>query len=177
VIDIFRIRFPKDKLAQFTPQERAFFFLFGYSLNQMAVFKKLVVFSSNKTPEAYVHQHVSRAQTQILVRHMVGIVSEAWELVNTRFLRGPVGKEYQDRLGPMGKEALEALKSHFGGSGLLSKMRNQIAFHHPYEADIEAGFKRRQKPQNSISTGIGIWRKKISTAFTLSPIWLWSTQS
>jgi hypothetical protein len=73
VIDIYKIKFSKDKLRQFTPQERAFFFLFGYSLNQMAIFKKLVVFSSNRTPEAPVHEQVSGAQTQILVRHMVGV--------------------------------------------------------------------------------------------------------
>lgn len=140
MIDIFRIRFPKEKLRALSSEERSLFFLLGYAANQIAVFRKIVVFATNKTPEEYVDQHVTGAQTQILVRHMVGVVCEAWELINKRFIQKPVGREYQDLLNQAGKDALAKLKSHFGGYNLLSKIRNNFAFHHPYDADVDAGF-------------------------------------
>jgi hypothetical protein len=36
--------------------------------------------------------------------------------------------------------ALADLKKHFGGSNLLSKLRNNVAFHHPYESDMDAAW-------------------------------------
>jgi hypothetical protein len=141
VVDIYRIKFPKEKLREFSSEERSLFFLLGYAANQIAVFKKLVVFATNHShDDRHVQSVVEGAQTQILVRHFIGVVSEAWELVNKRFIQKPVGREYQARLHPNGKEALAKLKSHFGGSNILNTVRNQFAFHHPYDAEVDAGF-------------------------------------
>jgi hypothetical protein len=115
--------------------------LLGYAANQIAVFKKLVVFATNHShDDRRVQSFVEGAQTQILVRHFIGVVSEAWEPVNKRFIQKPVGREYQARLHPSGKEALSKLKTHFGGSNILNTVRNQFAFHHPYDAEVDAGF-------------------------------------
>ena len=51
-----------------------------------------------------------------------------------------MGKEYQAHLGSQGLEALAKLKSHFGGSNILNRLRNNVAFHHPGDADVAAGF-------------------------------------
>lgn len=148
MIDIYRINFPKEKLRELSPEERSLLFLLGYAANQLVIFKKLVVFSSNKTPEEYVHQHVSGAQTQILVRHMIGVVSEAWELINRRFIQKGVGREYQSLLSSRGMDALSKLKSHFGSSNVLNKIRNNFAFHHPYEAEVDAAFNAACKSED-----------------------------
>ena len=42
MIDIYRIKFPKEKLREFSSEERSLLFLLGYAANQIAVFKKLV---------------------------------------------------------------------------------------------------------------------------------------
>src|SRR4051794_33013123 len=93
MIDIYRIKFSKEKLREFTAEERSLFFLLGYAANQIAVFKKLVVFGTNHTSDdRHVQAMVEGAQTQIIVRQFVDIVSEAWELVNRRFIQRPVAK-------------------------------------------------------------------------------------
>ncbi len=47
MIDIFQIKFPKERLAEMSVDERSLFFLLGYAVNQIAVFRKMTVFSSN----------------------------------------------------------------------------------------------------------------------------------
>ena len=47
MIDIYRIKFPKERLQDLTTEERSLFFLLGYAANQIAIFKKLTVFATN----------------------------------------------------------------------------------------------------------------------------------
>jgi hypothetical protein len=141
MIDIYRIKFPKERLSDLTSEERSLFFLLGYAANQIAVFKKLTVFATNIDSEPQIRSRVEGAQTQILVRHLVGVVTEAWELIEKRFLNKPIGREYRaSRLGPTGLESIAALQKHFGGSNVLNNIRNQYAFHHPYNAEVETAF-------------------------------------
>jgi hypothetical protein len=140
MIDIFQIKFPKERLAEMSVDERSLFFLLGYAANQIAVFRKMTVFSSNIDSDSPVKSRVEGAQTQMLVRHYVGVVAEAWELVEKRFLNKPIGKEYRARLSSKGLEAITRLQGHFGGSNLLNRIRNEYAFHHPYNSDVDAGY-------------------------------------
>jgi hypothetical protein len=141
MIDIYRIKFPKERLADFTTEERSLFFLLGYAANQIAVFKKITVYASNIDSDPPVRSRVEGAQTQILVRHLVGVVTEAWELIEKRFLNKPIGKEYRtSRLGPMGLDSIARLQKLFGGSNILNNIRNQYAFHHPYNAEVDTAF-------------------------------------
>ncbi|WP_316228698.1 hypothetical protein [Bradyrhizobium sp. SZCCHNR1045] len=141
MIEIYRIKFPKERLHELTIEERSLFFLLGYAANQIAIFKKLTVFATNIDSEARARSMVEGAQSQILVRHLVGVVAEAWELIDKRFLRKPIGNEYRlSRLGPMGKTSIANLQKHFGSSNILNKIRNQYAFHHPYNAEVDTAF-------------------------------------
>jgi hypothetical protein len=141
MIDIYRIKFPKERLQELTTGERSLFFLLGYAANQIAIFKKLTVFATNIDSEPKVRSMVEGAQSQILVRHLVGVVAEAWELIDKRFLNKPIGREYRSsRLGPMGQASIAALQNQFGSSNILIKIRNQYAFHHPYNAEVDTAF-------------------------------------
>lgn len=141
MIDIYRIKFPKERLKELTTEERSLFFLLGYAANQIAIFKKLTVFATNIDSEQRVRSMVEGAQTQVLVRHLVGVVTEAWELIDKRFLTKPIGKEYREsRLGPMGQASIAALQKQFGSSNILSIIRNNYAFHHPYNAKVDSAF-------------------------------------
>jgi len=141
MIDIYRIKFPKERLQDLTAEERSLFFSIGYAANQIAIFKKLTVFATNVSSESQVRAIVEGAQSQILVRHLVGVVTEAWELIDKRFLNKPIGNEYRSsRLGPMGLTSIAALQKQFGSSNILNNIRNQYAFHHPYNAEVETAF-------------------------------------
>jgi hypothetical protein len=137
---IYRVALPRERLQRLPKEERALFFLLGHASNQIALMQKLVLFSSNRTPEDAVEQRLSGAQTQMLARMAVGTLSEAWELIHKRFLGSQIGKEYRPLLDKGGQDALEQLNRHFGASNLLSKVRSNFAFHHPYDADVEAAF-------------------------------------
>lgn len=140
MIEVYRIPVPKDRLRAMPKDERVLFLLLGYAANQLSMLQKLLTIATNRTPAAELEQHATGAQTQMLVRLMVGALNEAWALVTTRFLQTPVGKEYVDKLDGDGQQALDALKRQFGGSNILNTVRNNFAFHYPRSEDAEAAF-------------------------------------
>jgi hypothetical protein len=140
VIDVMRVSLPKDRLRAMPKEERALLFLLGYAANQITLFSKLVIFSTNKTPDNRVEQRLSDAQSQILARAAIGVLAETWELIRKRFLSTHIGKELESKLNPKGREALNELKKYFGRTNLLTTFRNKVAFHHPCITDMDAGF-------------------------------------
>ena len=141
MIEVYRIRLPKDRLCAMPANERALFFLLGYAGNQINMFQKLLIFSTNQTPDEIVEQRITGAHTQMLLRFMIGLLHEAWLLIHRRFLQSPLGRDYVPLLPSLGKEALEQLKTHFGESGLLARLRNEYAFHYPGDdAEVNAAF-------------------------------------
>jgi hypothetical protein len=140
MLDVLRVKVPKELLCRMSKEERALLLLLGYTANQITVLWRLLIFATNRTPPDPLEQRVTGAQTQILVRQMIGVLWEAWLLVQRRFLGSPLGKEYGPRLDKPGQTALEALKAYFGGSNVLSTLRNNVAFHHPDVDDMEAAF-------------------------------------
>jgi len=141
-ITIVKVPFTKQHLLAFTKEERALVVLLGNAANQLTVFWKLVYFSTNEDANQVdrSHQVVQGGQTQILVRQTIGIAYEAYELIRTRYLATPVGKEFQVRLSLEGKDALENLKKYFGAKNLIYTIRNHFAFHHPETVDVESDF-------------------------------------
>jgi hypothetical protein len=134
-IIVFRIPVSKDRLRAMPKQERAVFFLLGYAANQINLLSKLVIFSTNKTPDG-VEQILSGAQSQLLARLTIGTLHEAWELIRKAFLETSLGKEYPAKLDPAGKAALARLKKYFGSSNLIAKFRNKYSFHLPYDVEM-----------------------------------------
>ena len=143
LITDYKIRVSKDRLRAMPVGERSLFILLGYAANQLNLFSKLTLFSLNNMTDKEPANFLSGAQSQMLLRMAVGVIHEAWtKIVTTRVMQTPLGKEYLPRLDQEGKDALTSLKKLFGGSGLLASIRNNYAFHHPYDADVEAAFER-----------------------------------
>jgi hypothetical protein len=140
VIPIYRVTVPKEKLRSLSGEERVLFFLLGYAANQITLFQKLLVLSTNNEPENPEEQVLAAAQSQMLARLAIGILNEAYEVIHKRFLGRLIGKEFVGLLDADGKAALERLKERFGKSNLLSRLRTNFAFHHPKDDDVEAGF-------------------------------------
>ena len=140
MIQVYRIPVPKEPLRKMPKDERVLFLLMGYASNQLSMLQKLLNFSTNRTPDVEVEQHATGAQTQMLLRLMVGTLHEAWELVTTRFIKNPLAKDYLGSLDPAGQQAFDALKQQFGRSNLLNAVRNNYAFHYPSNDEAEAAF-------------------------------------
>ena len=126
---VLRIRLPIERVKSMTPEERAFLFLLGYAENQLVMMYKLITFSTNKTPQREIEHEISAAQSYMLVRLAIGVVFEAWELVNNRLTKSPLGKKLRPKLGAEGDRALTELQRHFGRSNLLNGLRNNFSFH------------------------------------------------
>jgi hypothetical protein len=139
VRDVLQIPVSKDRLRAMPADERALLILLGYAANQINAFQKLVIFSSNKDGNEAIEQKLSGAQTQMFARIVIGVLNEALRLVQQRFLGSPIGKEYIPRLDEKGKKSLDELRK-FIGSNLLTKLRTNYIFHHPFESDITAAF-------------------------------------
>src|SRR5262249_51075228 len=96
--------------------------------------------SLNRGPPDPVDAHISAAQSQVLVRLMIGALWEAWRAVEKYFLKRTLGREYRPLLDSHAINALEELQWYFGKPNEISVLRNSFAFHHPEPSEIEAGF-------------------------------------
>jgi hypothetical protein len=67
-------------------------------------------------------------------------LNETWLLIERIYLKRPTGRDYAALLDPEGLDALEKLKSQFGASNVLNRIRNNYAFHFPKIEDVEAAF-------------------------------------
>jgi hypothetical protein len=77
MIRVVQISLPKDQLRAVSKEKRSLFLLLGYAANQITMLQKLMILSSNKTPSETVEQRISGAQTQMLVRLLIGALHEA----------------------------------------------------------------------------------------------------
>jgi hypothetical protein len=135
----------KEVLDKMTTEERSLFLLLGYASNQVNALWKLVIIATNETPENPIEQRVSGAQTQIFVRLTIGVMHEAWLLVERGFLKSKVGREWVSSLDVEAQTALERLKKRFGVANPLAAIRNNFAFHHPKPERMEAAYQLAAK--------------------------------
>jgi hypothetical protein len=140
MIDVLRMRFDKAEYLKMTQEERGLYLLLGHASNQVNVLWKLVTAATNRNPTDPVDGRVSGAQTQILARLTVGVLWEAWRLIEAHLLSSPLGKDVVPALDPQARAALESLKKRFGTSGMIAAVRNSYAFHHPTPEEIEGAF-------------------------------------
>ena len=92
MLEILRIPISKADLLKMPAAERSLFLLLGYASNQVNTLWKLIIIATNPSNRDPVEERVSGAQTQILVRLLIGVMREALKLVEKRFLGSPVGK-------------------------------------------------------------------------------------
>src|SRR5882757_2168363 len=107
-----------------TPSERGLLLLLGQASNQVNVLWKLVIICTNRSPTDPIDARVSGAQTQIIVRMMIGILREVWKLVEGRFLGSKLGMEFEPLLDSTARAALESLKKRFGQGHVIVAVRN-----------------------------------------------------
>jgi hypothetical protein len=149
VLDILRLDITKDLLRRMAKEERCLFLALGHASNQVNALWKLVIVLTNGDESDPVKQRLEGAQTQIFVRLTIGAMWEAWRLVDDRFLKRQLGREYLPLLDRPAVDALDRLKKRFGKGSGLSKIRNNYAFHHPGVDDIETAFAKAASETDS----------------------------
>jgi hypothetical protein len=140
MIQVIRIPVSKQSLQALSKDERVLLLLLGYVANQIMMMEKLIIFSIRKEPTELVEQQMTGVQTQMLLRLMIGVVNEAWQVITTRFNQNPISVVYRPLLDDGGQKALTALNQQFGSSNLLNRIRTHYAFHHPESDDVETAF-------------------------------------
>jgi len=139
MITVYRVPISKEQFRSIPSAERGLVFVAGHILNQIGVFMKLVRFSTSHTSEDPIESRLSAAQSQLLLRCLIGVLVEAWE-----FLRRPGNQKiigiYSASIGDVGAASHESLKKQFGKSGLLHKLRNAFLYHYPKPEQLDAGF-------------------------------------
>ena len=138
---VYKVPIGKEHLQKLSSEERVLLLLIGYAANQIMMLQRLVWFCTNGPPHVNeVELLGSSAQSQMLLRLLVGVLSESWRVVSTRYLQSKLGREYGQLLDTFGQQALENLKQQFGKGSLVTKIRNNYSFHFPENADVEAAF-------------------------------------
>jgi hypothetical protein len=137
-MEVSRISVSKDGLRAMPKAERTLLLLMGHASNQITALARVLDFYRRNTPSSDAEKDINSAQYHMFARFLIGVVFEGWRLIETRLLKGKLGKEYIHQLEAPPREAFNALKKQFGGS-ILAKLRNDVAFHHPHDAVLEAG--------------------------------------
>jgi hypothetical protein len=149
MIKVYHIVVDKEKLRAIPREERGFLLSLGYSANQVSMLQKFLMFSSNREPSTETERILSAAQTQMILRLLIGVLHETWGLIKERFEGAPLGADYEARLDEGGRAALAKLKATFETSKLMLLIRNNFSFHLPNDKALEAAFNDACNDPNS----------------------------
>jgi len=149
MIEIYRFRLPKEKLAAMPSEERTLLLLLGHMANQMVLLQKLVLMAQNHDDERQIVGWVEAAQTHTLIRFLIGALHETRDVVRHRVLGTSLWKKYRKRVSAADKRALRRLKltgTHPKQGDVFARLRNNFSYHHPNDKVLERAF--RATPEN-----------------------------
>ena len=138
-ITVYRVPISKKQFQLIPSDERALLFVAGHVLNQVSVFIKLVRFSTNSDPTNPIEERVSAAQSQLILRCLIGVIAEAWEFIRRPMNQKIIGNYLKD-VDDDGRTSYDKLKKQFGKSGLLHDLRNGFLYHYPKPAVLDKAF-------------------------------------
>ena len=143
---VYKFSFDARSLQNLPLEERVLLLLLGYAANQITMLQRLIWYCTNGPLHDYEAEQLGNlAQSSMLLRLLVGVLSESWRLVSTRYLQSKLGREYGPLLSPTGAQSLGNLKKQFGKGSLITSIRNNYAFHFPDNSDLEAAFEAAAK--------------------------------
>ena len=140
MVDVYTYKISKDDFQTLPKEERAVVLVSGHILNQIGVFLKLVNFSFSRDPTNTVEANASGMQTQILLRFLMAVLSEACVYFEER---ESLIEKYLPDMHDEGKAAYKMVKSAgFDKKGFLRRLRNNYLYHYPNDKNLEKAFKR-----------------------------------
>jgi hypothetical protein len=139
MITVYRVPISKEQFRKIPDEERAFVLLLGHAINQLNVLRKIAIFSKNEEPNDPVEGRISAGQSQIVIRYLFGVVAETWEFIRRSGNQKIIG-DYLSELSEEGRASYDQLKTHFGRSNLLHRVRNALSFHYPPSSKVITAF-------------------------------------
>lgn len=137
MIEVFTVPISKAQFRRFPPKERAMVFVCCHILNQIGVLVKLVRFSSNRDPKNHIEENASGTQTQIILRFLIAVLSEACVYFEDR---EDLIAQYLPDIHEEGREAYAKVQAFFDKKGLLRMIRNNYLYHYPNDKNVEKAF-------------------------------------
>ena len=128
-----RIALSKDTLLKMESVERAFLLLAGHMQNELNSVHKVFAFCLQNRPAESVSSIEGLAngtQAMIYARMLAGKLCEAWQVLDKAFFGTKLSKRIEPKLHPVAQDALEKIKTYFGKTNAIFKVRNAFAFHY-----------------------------------------------
>lgn len=129
-MELRRLTLTRAALDQMARTERAFLLLAGHMLNELNSLHKIFVWCLQNKSLTALESIASGTQAQIYARLLAGKLLEAWNAVGVAYFGAMVSKDLEEALHPSAQMALKALKTYFGKSNALYRIRNIFAFHY-----------------------------------------------
>lgn len=134
---LFKVAIPKSKLSLMPENERIFFILFGALLNDLSMFQKFMIFSTNSRTTNRVVRAAQNMQALSLARFQIGILSEGWQLLQKNYFGTQLSKEYEPLLSEPARKSRKNLKRYFStNENWMSSVRTGFCFHYPLSEEI-----------------------------------------
>jgi hypothetical protein len=100
--------------------------------------QKLSIFSLNNNSSIEAEETLCAAQSQMILRLLIGALHETWKIIEARFVGTPLQADYESRLDAGGHVALQTLATMFEDSTLLTIIRSNFSFHFPNDKVLDA---------------------------------------
>ncbi len=140
MVDVSTFRISKADFQTLPKEERAVVLVSAHILNQIGVLLKLVQFSFGRDPTITVEANASAMQTQILLRFLMAVLSEACVYFEER---ESLIDKYLPDMHEEGKAAYKMVRAAgFDKKGFLRRLRNNYLYHYPNDKNLEKAFKR-----------------------------------
>jgi hypothetical protein len=111
--------------------ERVFLLLAGHMYNELNSLNKVFAWClHNQGKHSPIESLADGVQAQLYARLLAGKLLEAWNALVTAFFGAKIARRIEASLHPAAKEGLSKLKTYFGTSNLIFRVRNSFAFHY-----------------------------------------------
>lgn len=131
-----RIHLPKDALLKMASAERAFLLLAGHMQNELNSLNKVFgwcLHNPRSDHTSPVEGLANGMQAMIYARVLAGKLLEAWRVLGTAFFGTKLSQRVESKLHPIAQDALKKIKSYFGKTNAIYRVRNYFAFHYSVE--------------------------------------------
>ena len=138
-LPIHKIEIDKAALDALPADVRRNFLLFGHIGNEINTLYRLVIFSM-QAEEHPVMKLFAECRGHTNARILIGTTHEGYLAVQKHILSQPFGQAYLPHMNRKGQAALKVVKRHLADTKLMASIRNNFAFHLPYQEQIDAAY-------------------------------------
>ena len=108
--------------------ERLLFVQIAHLTNNINIQQKLLIWTWQPS-DKQIDQQAFVAQQTLMLRHLIGALSEGWEMLQPTYYPAHLQSRFRKWESPEVEVHRKALEKYFKGANILNKIRNRFAFH------------------------------------------------